>query len=335
MYPKNDYATLESPNPYVQNLEKALSDHHTIINQKPNYHGVIELFSYLFRADIFFFNWIEDVSVKRFGKIQQLIFPLFLFLAKIFRKKIIWILHNLYSHESKNRKWTRFGFNLMIKHSDLILTHSNEGVEFVRDRFPDRVKKVKYLIHPIDEIFPVSESGPEKYDILIWGTIHPYKGVIEFLEFVHECEDMHGLKILISGICPHPALKLRLQELLNTNIEYRDGFFSMDEIYKMTGESRFSLFTYNSDSILSSGSLMDSIRMRAMIIGPDKGSFRDLNSFGFLHTYDAFADIPDIISRYTDRGQAGFDALEYFCNDNSWKNFYTKLSENSDGILLR
>jgi len=332
MYPQNDYSTLESPNPYVLNVSEAIRERHLIINEKPNRIGVAEFFLFLFKTDVFFFNWIEDVSVKRLGKVQALMMPFFIFMTWLFRKKIVWVLHNVYSHEKKNKKWTRYGFRQMIRNADIILTHSLEGVEFAKREFPKHAKKVKYIIHPIDELL-IEATVQKEYDILIWGTIHPYKGVIEFLEFATQNEGLNQMRILVSGICPHPELKERLFELLTPNIEYRDGFFDIEDISEMTTKSRYTLFTYNSGSILSSGSLMDSIRMGAMIIGPDKGSFRDLKSEKFIETYSNLNDIARIIAKYSDNEAERLKEQIAFCERNSWKHFGNQLFDCSEGVL--
>ncbi len=333
MYPKNDYKTLESPNPYVLNVEKSLSEKHRIINETPNTSGVMEFFMYLRKSDVYFFNWIEDVSIKRYGKIQAILFPVFLVFARLFRKKIVWVLHNLYSHEKRNRSWTRFGFKLMIRHSDLIITHSKEGVEFVRKNFPRQQSKVKYIIHPVDELLISDARVEKKYDFLIWGTIHPYKGVIEFLEYVLESEGLRKYKILISGICPHDDLKMKLDSCLNERIEHRDGFFDIEEIAEMTNQSRYTLFTYNSSSILSSGSLMDSIRMGAMIIGPDKGAFRDLKDQIFVSTYKNYDELLKIVEQTEDMEEVRINQLKRFCQQNSWSSFGKKLFAVSGDII--
>lgn len=333
MYPKNDYETLESPNPYVPNVEAALSEKHVIINQTPNYKGVLELFPYLTKSDIFFFNWIEDIPIKKYGLLQTVLFPIFLVLAKIMKKKIIWVLHNKFSHERKHRRLIKFNFKLMIKHSDLIITHSNAGIEFVKERFPKQAKKVKYIIHPVDKMFPVSEVVEKKFDLLIWGTIHPYKGVIDFLKFAKNKPEIRNIKIALSGICPNPEEREQLNKLLTDNITYINDFQDIEEIAKLANQSRFVLFTYNSESILSSGSFMDSIRMGTSVIGPNKGAFKDLKSYSFVETYNTFDEISDILVKKKTNNTEIFKEIQDFCVQNTWNLFGEKLIKVSDGIL--
>ncbi len=134
-------------------------------------------------------------------------------------------------------------------------------------------------------MFPVAEAVEKKFDLLIWGTIHPYKGVIDFLKFAKNKPEIRNIKIAISGICPDPTERKELNELLTNNITYINDFQDIEEIAKLANESRFVLFTYNSESILSSGSLMDSIRMGTSIIGPNKGAFKLKKSKPFTFSF--------------------------------------------------
>lgn len=333
IYPKNDYEKLESPNPYILHLEAALQPKHRISNQHPNKLGVLELFLFLFKTDVYLFNWIEDLPVKRYGKFQAILLLLFLLFSKVFRKKIIWVMHNLFSHERKSKKWTHFLFIMMIRHSGLILTHSEEGIRFLRKNYSTYCKKAIYINHPVDELLLPEKQVEKEYDLFIWGTIHPYKGVLEFLEFASGIESLNNLKMLIAGICPNSELKAQLYKLLTKNIEYRDGFFDIEEIAAMTYRSKVTVFTYNSDSILSSGSLMDSIRMGAMIIGPNKGSFRDLRNYTFIETYNSFSEIPDLINRISLTEVDRERQIIAFYKNNNWETFGDKLISASQGIL--
>ena len=105
----------------------------------------------------------------------------------------------------------------MIRHSDLIITHSHDGLEFVGKFFPVHQSKIKYIVHPTDELLEYNIEPEKEYDILIWGTIHPYKGVVEFLDYLKESDKLNSYKILISGICPHKDLREKLDGYLKDN----------------------------------------------------------------------------------------------------------------------
>ena len=84
---------------------------------------------------------------------------------------------------------------------------------------------------------------------------------------------------------------------------------------------KFVFFPYNSPSLLSSGTLMDSLRMGTKILGPNVGSFKDLSYLSNVVVYDDFLEIPSIISQCNHTENDSEKDLEVFFEDNSWKKF--------------
>lgn len=332
-YPKINYQSSESPNPYISDFENALSENNKIVNKKFNKKGVLDFFKYLFSVDIYVLNWIEDLVSYRFGKVQTIAFCFFLLISKSLRKKIVWILHNKYSHDRKKNFWTDFLFKMMINNADIILTHSLEGIDFVKKNSPKNANKVKYIIHPVRNIFPYKAiNNAKKFDFIIWGSLYPYKGVLEFLEFINGSIRKSEFKILIVGKCFDKHYKNSLQKYLSPNVIHCDKLFSIEEIADFVSQSKFILFTYKSSSVLSSGTLMDSIRMRTPIIGPDIGAFRDLKKYSFLEVYQNYKDILDIYDFYKEDTYQLNREVENFCLKNSWKSIMEELQPELENI---
>ena len=90
----------------------------------------------------------------------------------------------------------------------------------------------------------------------------------------------------------------------------------------MVGQSRFVLVPYHSDTILSSGILMDSLSFGAKVIGPNVGSFKDYakNPQLRVYTFDTFDDLASILKKYGDEA-IPIDGYERFLNDNDWPHF--------------
>ena len=297
-HPKFDFKITASPNPYIFNLENSLAQKYNIINKNYNKKGVLDFFNYLFKADIYLFNWIENLSERRYGGIQVIFFCLFLIAAKCLRKKIVWILHNKYSHNISRSKWVDIMYYIMLKHSDLILTHSKSGINFVKERNPLYSKKVKYFMHPINPIFPTLSHSDCICDFLIWGTIQPYKGIVDFLKYLKDTGKIHFFKILIIGRC-------------------------LDYQYKKEVDKY----------LLSSGSLMDSIGMGSAIIGPNIGAFKDLSSYHFINTYSTYDKIIDIYNTYNSNKDSRLKEIDNFCHENSWELFSEKLCKEINKII--
>jgi hypothetical protein len=323
-YPIIDPGKDFSSNPYCKNFLEHLSRKAIIVNKDINKYGVLDFFRYLTNCDAYILNWIVDLPKKKFGKLQVIAFSVFLTAAKILKRKIIWFLHDKYSHDTPQNLWTDYLFNLTIKSSDLIITHSKEGLQLINDFNPKYLVKTRYLIHPVKIISSSSIQREIKYDFLIWGAIFPYKGILEFIKFVKETPEMHLYKILILGKCIDRSYESELEKNMTTNITYLNKHFSFNKIADSSQESRFTLFTYKPESVLSSGTLMDSIGMGSIIIGPNYGAFKDLGCYSFMNIYDSFYDIIAIYNNYHDNALIKQE-ITNFCIDNSWDSFIEKL----------
>lgn len=327
-YPKVDFTKVESPNPYIVNMEAALSAHFTIVNKKENRAGVLEFFENLHKTDVYLFNWVENFPIYRFGKFQVLFFILFTWITKLTNKKLIWVLHNKYSHSTEKNYWTDLMYKIMIKSSDLIITHSTEGIEFVKQNYKGMEAKVHYFPHPSLPSIDSEIVLNKEYDLLIWGALHPYKGVVGFLEFINvNVSENQKLKILIVGKCFDKDYLIRLKNCLNDRITHIDEFRTLEDISSFAQKSKFVFFPYNSPSLLSSGTLMDSLRMNTKILGPNVGSFKDLSYLSIVENYNDFEDIFQIIASYKAVQKEELAQLRMFFKENSWKKFAAFLYE--------
>lgn len=324
IYPLNQRKN-GSPNPYVDKLATNLSEGAKVVNRKAKHRGVINLFLYLFRSDVFILNWVESFPTKRFGILQSAIFILFLKIARLLKKDVLWILHNKGSHHGGHKQWTERLFRALMKESSHIITHSQEGLEFVLDNYSYAASKVTVISHPVDPLFQrESNEDQKKFDILIWGSLFPYKGVDRFLEYIHSV-NVIGLKVLIVGRCTNKDYVEKLGRFLANNIVYRNELLSMTEIAGFASQSKFVLFTYKAETILSSGVLMDTLRMGCRILGPNYGAFRDLSSLGVVQVYGAFDEVIDACESYKPISKNELDEVAAFAKDNSWEVFAGKI----------
>ncbi|BBE20579.1 glycosyltransferase [Aquipluma nitroreducens] len=331
-FPKSDTKLNPFANPYTFNFEKSLLKKHTIVNRSTNKNGILEFFKYLFSSDIFLFNWIENTTRYRNAKIKVIIFFLFLLLAKILKKKIVWILHNKRPHDFKINHLTNFMYWLLMKYSDLIITHSLSGIDFAKSNYSKYSIKVKYLIHPVQEIIPAIADLQKKYDILIWGDIHPYKGIVEFLKYLKDSNKSEIFKILIVGKCADDEYKKNLNQYLSEYIIHLDDSYELGDISRLANQASYILFTYKSESVLSSGSLMDSIRMGSNIIGPNIGAFKDISSYGFIRTYNNYDEIIKILRDKKYDMKSNHLKIQNFCFENNWDTFIGKFNKELNRI---
>lgn len=312
-------------NPYIDDLIGSLEGNYAFVNKnKPSGKGVLNILKYLSGLQFIHFNWIEKIHTNRFGNIQYRLMFWLIPLLKLMGVKIIWTMHNKLSHDGENDTKTIAIFRLMLRQADLILTHASAGIEYGEKMVPGSGKKIFYLPHPVKDRRIKSEAI-KKHDILIWGTISPYKGIDIFLNFLKEKNRLGHYKILIVGKAPDKDYLAKLETFISDKIEIRNEFLNDDDLAKMISESKTVLFTYSKASILSSGVLMDSLGFGANIIGPDVGAFKDLAKDNIIKTFTEISASTSLIDEeIKDENNVQSAALDKFLKENSWPAFGKK-----------
>ncbi|MCC5939712.1 MAG: glycosyltransferase [Lunatimonas sp.] len=326
LYPLNQKVK-GSPNPYMEHFRIAFSRSAKIVNAKTPHRGVLNLYFLFFRTDVFILNWIEFIEEKRFGSLQVFFLRRFLTLARIFGKKIVWVLHNKGSHYRGTGGGTKRMFMLMMKKSDHILTHSEEGLTFVNTNYPFAAEKVTFLLHPMLPPFKDEEPVEREFDLMIWGAIHKYKGIDLFFKFAKESLEFSQLKILLVGKCFDEAYKEIVLENLTENTTFFDQLYPLERLSQFASRSKFVLFTYMSETVISSGALMDTLRMNTQIIGPDYAAFKDLSYLPCVQVFQDFSEIPIMVEAYDKNRNLTFQMREKFYLENSWDCFIDQVSE--------
>ena len=314
-------------NPYIKDMTASLENFFVCVNKdKPSKVGIFNLCIYFFKTNLFHLNWIEDLPDKKGGFIQSLFFVVFLFLAKISNKKIIWTAHNKISHHKNHHKLKNFLIKLLARHSDYIITHSHEGVQFVNSLNGNPKKDpVHYIPHPIKPNILHSTDSP-KYDLIIWGNIRPYKGIDLFLDYLAKQGLLEKYNILIVGKIDDPDYEKELQSYQSKTISILNQFVDNEKLQELIKESSIILFTYQKEYVLSSGALTDSVAYGKKVIGPDIGAFKDLKEAGLIHTYKNFDDLLKLIDKLLNQNNQidSANLNQYFAN-NSWSNYGKKL----------
>ena len=267
-------------------------------------------------ANLFVIQWVDLIPFKRFGKIQFVVFLIAIrFLSCFKNKKILWILHNKHAHNG-NSKLVDYGMGFIAKYSKCVVTHSEEGVTFFNERYPQYKGKCHYLPHPVYST-EIIESSNVQWDYIIWGGISRRKRIVEFLSFARETSYFDDKRILICGNCSDKKYDEEIKKLLWNNITYIDRFVTDDELQDLISKSECILFTYNTDSLLSSGALIYSLNFCKPIIGPNSGNFHDLE--GIVSCYDRFEDIPTLTTIDNK------ELIRKYIIDNTWTQFPDKI----------
>lgn len=330
IYPNTSETYRKGGNSYIRNLVFYLSEEFTIVNKKTTI-GLLDVLIKLHKCDVIYFNWIEDIPDRRFGFLQVPLLVVILFLAKLLNIKIIWFIHNNVSHSRKHVVLKRFIIQMMRNAADVILSHSNELKLNVNQ------KKLYFFDHPIEAQQPLIPHQPYKYDLLIWGTVSPYKGINEFIDYVSKTHGLDQYRILIAGKFQSEAYYEELKNRKPANITIYNKILSEEELTELFAQCHYVLFTYNSPSILSSAALCKTLSFGKEVIGPAIGSFKELGSKRLLYNYTAFPGLEKLMEDLKSGSVLPIDktSLTHYIGSVSWNNFARFLANVINGSFAK
>lgn len=304
-------------NPYSQNYQECLQPYYDILNSKPQ--GIAQrlplgtyfLFSST-KADIYIINWLESVCFLRAGGVQFLCAILGILFVILRKKKIIWMFHNIHPHQGDNFM-SRILQNMLYKYANLIISHSKEAYEYAQKRAKC---KVIYKCHPIKIIKTTETFKVDSCDVLIWGEILPYKGIVEFLDYINNNHSQ--LKIRIVGKCNDKILDTTIKSKCTPLIKYENRRASFSELKCIINNSNYVLFPYIGNCVSSSGALIDSIAMGGNVMGPNRGAFNDLASEKMCIVYNDYAEMLKLLNTPPQISKVD---INIFYKKNSWESF--------------
>ena len=308
-------------NPYCINYKQILKKEFTLLDaeNKVTPMKTATLFRYSLVEDMVILNWIENVGKLRLGIVQFFLAYLSLTILKLRKKDIIWMFHNMTPHEGRDYS-SDILCSFLYKNATLVISHSQEAAEYVRKHAQCRVE---YICHPIKALDFTFRNDLKQYDVLIWGTILPYKGIVEFLE---NCKDKtDDVSILILGKCSDESLCKQIEQLCGKWVTFENRMAEFDELASYIKKCKYVLFPYIGNSISSSGALIDTLAMKGNPIGPAKGAFMDLSKEGVCITYRNYDELIGILRSSTLK--ISEERRELFINSNSWVVFGKKLKQ--------
>lgn len=323
IYPRTKRGKNTTNNPYLKNLIGSIREDIVFLNEsKPTTKGIFNLIHYISKIDYLFLNWIEDLPDKKWGLFQTVFFYFVLLSKRLLGIKVIWTIHNKISHFPGNLRIKKFLFRQLLRRSDVIITHAEEGVRFAEKLYPGVSRKILYFPHPIVPLNFPRVYPPKKYDVLIWGSLSPYKGIHDFLEFLHLKGVSEQFRIMIVGKTVSESFYHQLKQYTNTHITIRNEFVSKDELASLIFESKVVLFTYSGESVLSSGALIDSIAHYANIMGPDVGAFQEMGKLGIISTYNDFSELIHLLKNLNEQTEKlKQDRVREFIHNHTWEKF--------------
>lgn len=313
-------------NPYTTNFMDSLGERVKVVN-KDSYAkiAIADLLKYLFKIDTIVFNWIENLEHRKLGKLQFVVFMLAFQILKLRKVKIIWVFHNIHPHQGESFI-SKHLYSLFFKRSDLIVTHSRKAENHVKSRTQTNVL---FQHHPNNcnladtsaSDYSISEDV-KKYDVLIWGAIAPYKGILEFLTYLKSTANAHRLKIKIIGNCTDKNYARQLALFQDDAVDFENRSASFSEIRELIQCSKNVVFPYQTASVSSSGALFDTLCFGGNCIGPNTGAFNDLAEEKLCHVFDSYEQLLPMIEK---NDPIEKEKIQQFVQENTWDKFCQKL----------
>lgn len=327
MYPVSKRQKSGIYNPYIDHFMQYGEANYKFVNRHdPSATGLFHVLKHINDIDVLFLNWIEKLPDLKGGLVQTTFLFFLLSYCKFKGIKIVWTMHNNIAHTKKNLKVKKMIFKRMIHQSDLIITHCREGIAIVKDHIRHS-QKVFYFPHPVvDNLNFVTTR--QQYDILIWGSLVPYKGVLEFLQFLSNNNLNQTYHIKIIGKCQDQQYFQLLNAFSNDHIKIYNIILSDNELKEEMRKARVVLFTYSGESVLSSGALAESLSNGALVIGPYKAAFKDLADLNYIFCYDGFNTLIPLLNRVL-AGELTIPRYRFsnFLKEYHWSEFSKKMHQ--------
>lgn len=324
VYPDRSFSLKPDTNPYIQDLVTALKAEGTeVVRSRTAWLGSIDIFFYIRSIDAVVFNWIEEVANRKMGYIQAMALLLLIPTLRALGVKIIWTVHNKTSHNPRNRHISNYFREILSRKADIIIAHSKESNEALG------VSHVTYYPHPFKvDRHEKPVCAEYEYDILFWGTILPYKGIKEFLDHIKTNGELN-LRICIQGKCPDTDYLKSIKSFESHFITINNVFTSDEDLKYLFQKSRVVVFTYKSESVLSSGALIESLVNYKTVIGPNFGNFKDCEREGLAYTYSDFSDLVEKVIAIRDNSLSliSEQTIENYINNYSWSSYANYLKK--------
>lgn len=330
LYPVDSESIKEENNNYIRQLISYLGKEFKIINGTTEV-GVLDALLKFRKTNVYYFNWIENVPSRRFGLLQVATLVFLLIGCKIANKKVVWFVHNNISHNAQHLRTKKFVVKVMATFADLILSHSNQ----ITLNIPRR--KLHIFHHPIEEYQPVSLTQPPSYDFIVWGSVHPYKGVLEFVKHVSNNQFFNTKKILIAGKFSSDAYYLQTEAVRPDNVTIINRFIADEELKDFLSVSNYVLFTYSSPSVLSSAALCKSLSFGKEVIAPNIGSFKELGEKDLVYTYNSFEGIEELLKSLEEKKRKKINTgiMADYIQNTSWPAFSSFVQNQINSLYKR
>lgn len=262
------------------------------------------------------FNWFENAPTWKSYCKKNIV----LRMLKIFRKKVIYTMHNKQPHDLKHNKYALKLMKKLCLQSVAIVGLCPDTLEVVQQIAPQACAKVKVIPHPnyirnytltnFENLKARFNFTSENLVLLYMGLLRPYKNIELLIKIVNELNN-EKIRLLIAG---EPFNGEYCDELLrcaqgNPNIVFDFRYVPDDEIVSYYNTADLVVLPYHKESSLNSGVVYLSFSLKKTVICPDIGSINMIpdKSFVYSYHYDTDAEHEDTLSKVFMKAVSDFE----------------------------
>lgn len=297
-------------NSYMKNFYAPILNNHTefIIKNIRYWHYPLLLIKLLAgEKSIIHQHWYDFSSIKSF---LLLIWKHFWFmLYRLFGGHIVWTVHNKYPHNKKYISANKILRKHLAKITERIHVHCDSAVEIMSEIL--NVPKDKFFIvkHPPYDAEIISkkmsiELLAKKYMLtnvsetekifLMFGQIAEYKGIIEVINIIKNCN--FNKRLLIVGTLKG-GNELYYEKMLKStldvgNINIVCKFIPDSDVQYFINAADILVFNYN--DILTSGGVLLALSYNKIVFAPNIGCISDIESDNLLK-FNSYAELTKLI----------------------------------------
>lgn len=247
-------------------------------------------------SDILHIHWID--LIIRFKRLPANVYFSLIAISiciymKLFRKKIVWTIHNIRNHEG-DRLWLEYIFSRVLGVlADKVIVHSEFAVDVVHDYLKIPHRKIAVVRHGNYDAVVTSlprspiegRKGGKRF--LFFGQVRRYKGIVELIEAFEKLSADHNLRI-------EGRAMPDLEDVINAkiehieNIQFKAGYISEQELEEALAWADFVVLPYK--EVLTSGSVLFALTASRPVIVPDFPVMREYTSERCAIRYDPYKE---------------------------------------------
>ncbi|MFX1279834.1 MAG: glycosyltransferase [Promethearchaeota archaeon] len=244
-------------------------------------------------SNIFHIHWIFNIAGFNLRNKFKSLLKFFIFIIDtlilkfILRYKIIWTIHNTYSHESFRPKMERIGRIFFSMLADQLIVHCDEAKKVIMREY--KVPRNKLVVIPIgtyenlyknniskDQARRNLNLSEEEFVFLYFGPIRPYKGVPDLIKSYKSIEAQNKIKLIIAGKPLNERIRRNILDKIKDTktilVDFR--FIPDDKIQNYMNSADVVVFPYR--KILTSAGVLLAMSFGKAIIAPSIGCLKNI-----------------------------------------------------------